>query len=56
MPVIQISDEDHVVVMLAALEALDNGQKVRARQLNEIAKRMQASLDKADSRKAKKGK
>jgi hypothetical protein len=51
VPVIQITDEDHVLVMLAALEALDNGQKVRAMQLNVLAKRMQASLDKADAKK-----
>lgn len=55
MPVIQITDEDHVLVMLAALEALDNGQKLRAMQLNSLAKRMQAVLDKADARKEKKG-
>lgn len=54
MPAIQITDEDHVIIMLAALEALDNGQKLRAIQLNSLAKRMQIVLDKADAKKAKK--
>ena len=55
MPVIQITDDDHALVTFAALEALDNGQKLRAMQLNSLAKRMQDVLDKADAKKAKKG-